>query len=120
MHRFKELTVWQKAVELATVVYSITKKFPDVEKFGLTSQMNRSAVSIASNIAEGAGRNSSNEFAHFLGISIGSMCELETQIIISQNLKYISTEESSVISLKIDEIKNMTFRLQESLIKSKK
>ena len=120
MHRFKELTVWQKAVELATLVYSITKKFPDAEKFGLISQMNRSAVSIASNIAEGAGRNSNNEFAHFLGISIGSMCELETQTIIAQNLKYILTEKSSVLSQKIDEIKNMTYRLQESLIKSKK
>lgn len=83
MHRFKELEVWKRSVKLAKTVYQLTKRFPDSERFGLISQLNRCSVSIPSNIAEGAGRNTSGEFKQFLGISIGSLYELETQLIIS-------------------------------------
>lgn len=79
MNNFRNLDVWDKAVELATVVYQNTENFPKAELYGLTSQMRRSAVSISSNIAEGAGRGSKNEFKQFLNISTGSCYELETQ-----------------------------------------
>ena len=75
MNQFKNLKVWQASVDLAVEVYSITSKFPDKERFGLVSQINRSVVSIPSNIAEGAGRNSKKEFNNFLGIASGSLSE---------------------------------------------
>lgn len=115
MHRFKELTVWQKAVALAVDIYQVTKKFPSDERFGLISQINRSGVSISSNIAEGAGRNSDGEFNHFLGISVGSSCELETQLIIANRLNFLIQNDLLVLSNKIAEIQNMTFGLQKSL-----
>lgn len=85
MHQFKELTVWQKAVDLATDVYRYTKNFPAEEKFGLTSQIRRSVVSISSNIAEGVGRKSKKEFKHFLDIAYGSASELETQLLVDRS-----------------------------------
>ncbi len=86
MNRYKELRVWQKSMDLVVEVYTLTKGFPDSEKFGLVSQINRSAVSVPSNIAEGSGRNSSKEFYHFLGIAKGSVAEMETQIEIAIRL----------------------------------
>lgn len=88
MNNFRNLDVWDKAVELATYAYKMTESFPKAEKYGLMSQMRRSAVSISSNIAEGAGRDSKKEFNQFLNISTGSCYELETQLTISQNLKF--------------------------------
>lgn len=85
MNNFRNLEVWNKVVELATYVYQITESFPKAEKYGLTSQMRRSAVSISSNIAEGAGRGSEKEFNHFLNISTGSCYELETQLLFHRN-----------------------------------
>jgi four helix bundle protein len=82
----EDLDVWQKAVDLSVSIYGYTKDFPPEEKFGLTSQMRRAAVSVASNIAEGAARQGSREFVQFLSIASGSVAELETQIIISQRL----------------------------------
>lgn len=93
MHNYKELSVWNKSVSLATGVYSSTQKFPKVEKYGITSQIRRSVVSISSNIAEGAGRFGKKEFRHFLNIAYGSSFELETQLIISKNFKYLSESE---------------------------
>lgn len=119
MHKFKDLIVWQKAVDLAEDVYNITKHFPTEEKYGLASQINRCVVSIPSNIAEGAGRNSENEFHHFLGISAGSAFELETQLIIAQRLGYIESEKLKIIVQKVNEVQNMTFGLQKK-IKSNK
>lgn len=78
MHNFRELRIWQEAMEVTKVVYKVTAKFPIDERYSLTSQINRSAVSIPSNIAEGAGRNSDKEFNQFLGIALGSAFELET------------------------------------------
>ncbi|MEX1262311.1 MAG: four helix bundle protein [Balneolaceae bacterium] len=92
MHNYKELKVWNKSVNLATDIYKQTKNFPKSEIYGITSQIRRSAISISSNIAEGAGRSGKKEFKHFLNISNGSAFELETQIIISKKLEYISDQ----------------------------
>ena len=85
----KDLEAWKKSIELVTRVYEITKTFPDDEKFGLVSQIRRASVSIPSNIAEGAARNSDKEMLRFIDISLGSIAELETQMIISKNLGYL-------------------------------
>ena len=92
MHNFKDLRVWQKSIELITDIYKLLASFPTDEKFGLISQLKRAAVSVPSNIAEGAGRNSNKEFNHFLSISLGSLFELETQLIISKNLNLINSD----------------------------
>jgi len=86
--------VWQEAMHFVEIVYNATSSFPDSERFGLTSQMQRAAVSVPSNIAEGAGRNSDKEFLRFLYIARGSLCELETQFFIVQRLGYISNLEN--------------------------
>lgn len=86
MNKFRELLVWQKGMDLAEEVYAITKGFPVDERYGLQSQIRRCSVSIASNIAEGAGRNSSKEFMHFLSIALGSSFELETNCSSQTNL----------------------------------
>ncbi len=117
MHKFKELWVWQDAIDLTVMIYEITKKFPKEELFGLTNQMRRAAVSITSNIAEGAGRNSKKEFNNFLGIASGSNCELQTQIIIAKRLGYLTEQEQIKISKQLDAIGNMIFKLQKSLFK---
>ena len=89
---FRELTVWQKSMELVTNVYRATSSFPSSEKYGLTNQIRRCAVSIPSNIAEGQGRNSPREFVQFLGIAKGSLCELEIQLQIATNLGFLENE----------------------------
>jgi four helix bundle protein len=88
---YRELFVWQKAKALAVRVYRETEHFPNREAYGLTSQMRRSAVSIASNIAEGQGRLTRGEFRHFLGIARGSLLELETQLAIAVDLEYLGS-----------------------------
>jgi len=90
LQSYRELTVWNKAMELVTEIYRLSQRFPKDEAFGLTSQIRRSAVSIPSNIAEGQGRLSRKEFIYFLGNARGSLLELETQIIIAKNLSYLS------------------------------
>ena len=86
---YRDLTVWQRGMELCQAVYRATVAFPDSEHFGLTSQMRRASVSIPSNIAEGHGRLTTNEYKQFLGIARGSLKELETQILIAANLGYL-------------------------------
>jgi four helix bundle protein len=115
MHKFKDLKVWQKAVDLATLTYQTTKRFPGEERYGLTSQINLSVISIASNIAEGAGRNSKKEFLNFLSIAAGSSYELETQVLIAYNLKYLPKENLDPLVLSIEEIQKMIYALQKSL-----
>jgi four helix bundle protein len=90
---FRDLTVWQRAVELATCIYQVTAQFPRSEIYGLTSQLRRAAVSVASNIAEGAGRGSKKEFKQFLQMARGSNCELQTQLIIASNLEFASQNQ---------------------------
>lgn len=89
---YRDLLIWQKSMSLVTQVYTITSTFPDSEKFGLTSQVRRSAVSVPSNIAEGFGRNSAGDFKRFLNISMGSLFELQTEFEIAKNLGFISEE----------------------------
>ncbi len=85
---FKDLLAWQRSIELTTSVYRLTSKFPDSEKFGLTNQMRRASVSVASNIAEGHGRSTRGEYVQSLGHARGSCSELETQIVIAKNLGF--------------------------------
>ena len=89
----KNLNSWQKAMDLVTIVYSITNNFPKREKYSLTDQIRRSAVSIPSNIAEGAGRESTNEYLRFLNIAMGSLSELETQLLLAVRLHYLNDED---------------------------
>src|SRR5882672_2214534 len=91
-HSYKDLMVWQKAVAMVTDVYRATQTFPREEVYGLTSQMRRSAVSVASNIAEGQGRVTKRDFRHLLGQARGSLIEMETQVLIVRNLGYISPQ----------------------------
>jgi four helix bundle protein len=91
---FRNLMAWQKAIAFVTEVYRATQTFPSEERFGLTSQLRRAAVSIPSNIAEGQGRSTRGEFRQFLSHAKGSICEVETQLIIAQNLGYLTEPES--------------------------
>ncbi len=97
---YKELHVWRLAVDLAVDVYAAVKVFPKEERYGLVDQMKRSSVSIASNIAEGSGRFSIKDFAHFLNISIGSACELETQLVIASRVGFVKDSSFESISQK--------------------
>ena len=115
MNNYKELIVWQKSVDLAVKIYEATKSFPREELYGLTSQIRRSAVSIPSNIAEGAGRNSKKDFNNFLGISNGSSCELDTQLIIAQRINFINQSLQESLQQEINEIQKMNWSLKRSL-----
>ena len=113
MRNFRELKVWEKAHHFALDVYRQTQLFPSEERFGLTVQLRKAAVSIPSNIAEGAARNSQKEFRQFLSISQGSLAELETQLIIADKLGYCSRIEPLLEEL--DEISKMIIGLAKSL-----
>ncbi len=89
---FRDLKIWQQSMELVTEIYRATSSFPEEEKYGLTSQLRRSSVSIPSNISEGFGRNSQGDFKRFVNISMGSLFELQTQIEVAKNLEFISKE----------------------------
>ena len=113
------LDVWKRSLDFVTEVYRATAIFPDEEKFGLVSQMRRAAVSIPSNIAEGAGRSSGKQFGYFLDIAQGSISELETQILISQNLKFLSSSQVKSLLHELGEISRMVFGLKRSLDKGR-
>ena len=117
MHNIEELKIWNKAMDLAVQVYELSSKFPSDERFGLTSQVRRCAVSIPSNISEGAGRNTKGEFKQFLGIANGSAYELQTQLIIANKLNFIDENSTESILEIIDEIQKMNYKLQLSLSK---
>ena len=117
MNYFKELKVWQKAIELVTNTYLKTQSFPKEEIYGLTSQIRRCAISIPSNIAEGCGRKTEKDFNNFLGISLGSAFEFETQLIICKNLDFIKTEVFTFLEAEIQHIQNMIIKLQGTLEK---
>ncbi len=97
MHNFRELKIWQRSMDFVVQVYKITKEFPAEEKYGLISQQRRSAVSIPSNISEGAGRGTNPQFKHFLEISMGSCNELITQIELSNRLKNLSLLNKEIL-----------------------
>jgi four helix bundle protein len=112
---YRDLLCWQKAMGLVTDVYRITGKFPKEELYGLTSQVRRCAVSIPSNIAEGFGRHSTNDYIRFLQIASGSLYELQTQIEISCNLGYVDKSNLSKILELINEIERMLSTLISKL-----
>lgn len=107
MHNYAQMTIWMKAMELAKSIYQTTKYFPQEEVYGLVSQMRRAAVSIPSNIAEGSGRNTNKEFTHFLSIALGSLFELNTQVILAENIGFISQVQS-------EELQSQTLHLQKN------
>lgn len=113
--KYSELVVWQKAMDLVTDIYKITAVFPSEERFGLSSQIRRAAVSIPSNIAEGHGRKSTASYLNFLAIAFGSLMELETQIQIAVRLDYIYEEKAIALLAQTDEIGKMLSGLKRSL-----
>ena len=115
MHNFKDLRVWQKVIDLTAEIYSLLSTFPSEEKFGLVSQMKRAAVSIPSNIAEGAGRNSNKEFKYFLSISLGSLFEIETQLIIANRLELVNIKTTEQLNNTISDLQRMIFASEKTL-----
>jgi four helix bundle protein len=112
---FRELKVWKKAVDLALLVYEITAQFPKQETYGLSSQMQRASVSIASNIAEGSARGTRRDFRQFVKLAEGSNCELQTQLLIARRLRYASGEKCDVLDGLSDEVGKMLTALSKYL-----
>ena len=106
-HYFKRLRIWDYGMDIVDKVYLLTRELPDEEKYGLKSQMRRCAISIPSNIAEGAGKSSDKDFARFLEIALGSSYELETQLLICQRQKLLSDEPIELLLSLIDEEQRM-------------
>jgi four helix bundle protein len=115
LKNYKELNVWQKSYKLCLHIYKVTKRFPKDEMYGLTSQIRRSAVSIPSNIAEGYGRKTTLEYVRFLYIAYGSVCELETQTMISGDLGYVRKESLQEIRQEIGDVERMLKAMIKSL-----
>ncbi|WP_457636416.1 four helix bundle protein [Persephonella sp.] len=107
----KDLEVWKESIELVKLIYTITEEFPKSELYGLTSQLRRSAISVPSNIAEGCARNSDKELIQFLYISLASLAELETQIVIAKELSYLNNLDNIDIENKITSVKKMLLGL---------
>lgn len=115
MNNFRELKVWQKAINLATRIYSLTKSFAEEERYGLIAQLRRATISVSSNIAEGSGRQTSADFKHFLSMSLGSLYEIESQLIISNNLGYINEDNLKSVVEDVIEIQKMVYSLRSKL-----
>ena len=115
MKTHHELTVWKKSIDFVTTVYKITEEYPKTEIYGLTNQVRRAVVSVPSNIAEGAARTSKKEFSHFLSISLGSISEVETQLIVSRNLNYITNEQLENMLSELIEIRKMIIGLKKTM-----
>ncbi len=115
MHKVEDLKIWKKSLQLAKAIYLITTELPSDEKYGLNSQIKRSAISIPSNIAEGAGRNSNKEFKYFLSVANGSAYELQTQLILLTELDLISKEKVNPIIELCIEIQKMNYSFQQKL-----
>lgn len=106
MHNFRNIQIWKDAMDLAQAVYEITEALPKMETYGLISQMTRAAVSVPSNIAEGSGR-SDKDFSHFLTIALGSLFELNTQIMLSERIGYLTSEQSLALQGRADKLQMM-------------
>lgn len=115
MHNFKDLIVWKKAMILVTDIYQISDLLPDAEKFGLKSQMQRTAVSIPANIAEGCGRKTNTELSRFLDISNGSSFELETLLTLCLDLKFVQNKDCEIALNLIGEVQRMIHALKQKL-----
>lgn len=116
MHRFKDLEIWKSSRKFCFEIYAITSNFPESEKFGLTNQLRRASVSVPSNIAEGCSRSSSKDFSRFLEIAIGSIFEIETQLLISFDLGYLDQEKLDELCFNLDRIVKMTSKFKSTLI----
>lgn len=115
MHKFKELEIWKKSRLFCSEIYKITSNFPESEKLGLTNQLRRASVSIPSNIAEGSSRSSNKDFSRFLQITLGSAYEIETQLLIAYDLKFINNEELEKLSQNLESIIKMTSKFKSTL-----
>ena len=112
---YRDLLVWQKGLGLAKQIYQLTQSYPNEERFGLTSQIRRAAVSVPSNIAEGQARSGKKEFIQFLYIARGSLAEIDTQCLIAKDLGYLSDKQYEEIYSNIDELKRMLYSLIDKL-----
>lgn len=113
---FKDLIAWQKAMQVAELVYKLTASYPTEEKFGLVSQMRRAAVSIPSNLSEGQARHTTGEFVQFISHAEGSVAELETQLLLSARLGIVSSELTAPVLSLLDEVRRMLNALRRSLV----
>lgn len=114
VRNYRDLIAWRKAMDLVSAVYAMVRELPEVEKFGLAAQLRRSAVSVAVNIAEGQGRKSDREFRRYISIAQGSVCEVETEVLIAIRLEYVSEEQT----LSLMELASETGRLLAGLHRS--
>ena len=112
MQRYRDLEVWKRSHSLVLRLYGLTKAYPDDERFGMTSQLRRAAVSVPANIAEGAKRRTSQDFARFLNIAEGSLSEVDYLLLCSKDLGYISAPTFEPVAREIDEISRMLFALR--------
>jgi four helix bundle protein len=112
---YRELIAWQKAMDLVEAVYAATRAFPDIERYGLASQLQRSAVSVPSNIAEGQGRRSTKELLQHLAIAHGSLCEMETQLLIAQRLEYLEPKQADALLIAAAEVGRLIQGLSRAL-----
>ncbi len=115
---FRNIVVWQLSIQFVEQIYSLTATFPNEEKYGLTSQIRRSSISIPSNIAEGSSRNSQKEFVRFLSIAIGSSFELETQLLIANKINLIDNDVYSEITKKLNQIQATLGSYKSKIIQS--
>ena len=114
---FKELLVWQRAVQMTVAIYKLTSSFPASEQFGLTNQLRRASVSVASNIAEGYGRSTKGEYVQFLGHARGSNCEVQTQLVISKELGFGSVQSQQLAENLSGEVSKMLVAMMTKLRK---
>ncbi|MEM8523540.1 MAG: four helix bundle protein [Bacteroidota bacterium] len=114
-HNFKNLEIWKRSRKLVKKVYIITRQLPKEELFVLTAQIRKSVVSMPSNVAEGCGRGTDKQLAHFLDIAIGSNCELETQIYLCYDLTYINKEQQDTLVKELSEIRRMMLSFRNGL-----
>jgi four helix bundle protein len=115
MHNFKKLDIWSKSVAFVSDIYRLVSTFPQKERFGLVSQMQRAAISIPANIAEGSAKSGNKDFARFLEISLGSTFELETELIVSLYLSYIDKDKYNYLEEKLSELQKMIIGFKEKL-----
>ncbi|WP_283636459.1 four helix bundle protein [Aquaticitalea lipolytica] len=115
MHRFKDLEIWKKSRVFCSSIYEITSNFPESEKFGLTNQLRRASVSIPSNIAEGSSRKTNKGFSRFLQIALGSAYEIETQLLIAFDLKFMTENELNKLLEDLESIIKMTSKFKSTL-----
>ena len=115
MQNYKNLRVWEDAHALVLEIYNATRSFPNDERYGLTSQIRRAAVSIPSNIAEGTGRGSDADFARFVQFAVGSISEVDYQLLLARDLNYVSTEAYAALNDQLEIVRRMTIALLKTL-----